>query len=133
MSSIFICSSIGDVGVHGSIGVVQGGVEVRLRHGVDVDGDHEVACCGEAHVVTYVDDGPCHAEMMAQATWHVACGALWSLEKSVDEDHVEDALDAPYDVLDVDDLVHKHSRDGALGSSETNVEDDHVGDALDDP
>ena len=37
-SSIFICSSIGQVGVHGGTGVVQGGVEVRLRHGVDVVG-----------------------------------------------------------------------------------------------
>ena len=70
---------------------------------------------------------------MAHATWHVACGALWSLEKSVDDAHDEDALDAPYDELAVDDHVHKHSHDGALGSSETNVEDDHVGHALDDP
>ena len=70
---------------------------------------------------------------MAHATWHVACGALWSLEKSVDDDQVGDALEAPYDVLDVDDLVHKHSHGGALWSSEKCVDGDHVGDALDDP
>ena len=35
-SSIFICSSIGQVGVRGSTDVAHGGVEVRLRHGVDV-------------------------------------------------------------------------------------------------
>ena len=39
--------------------------------------------------------------MMAHATWHVACGALWSLEKSVDDAHDGDALDAPYGVLEV--------------------------------
>ena len=70
---------------------------------------------------------------MAHATWHVACGALWSLEKSVGDDHVEDALDAPYGVLEIDDLVHKHSHGGALWSSETSVDDDHDEDALDDP
>ena len=47
--------------------------------------------------------------------------------------HVGGALDAPYDVLDVDDLVHKHSHGGALWSSEKCVDDAHDGDALDDP
>ena len=51
---------------------------------------------------------------MAHVTWHVACGALWSLEKSVDDGHVGDALDDPYDELDVDDLVHKHSHGCAI-------------------
>ena len=71
--------------------------------------------------------------MMAHATWHVACGALWSLEKSVDDAHDGDALDAPYGVLEVDDLVHKHSHGGALWSAEKCVDDAHDGDALDDP
>ena len=70
---------------------------------------------------------------MAHATWHVACGALWSLEKSVDDAHDEDALDAPYDELAVDDHVHKHSHGGASWSSKKCVDGDHVGDALDDP
>ena len=45
--------------------------------------------------------------------WHVVGGALLSSERSVDEDHVGDALDGPYDEVDVDDHVHKHSRGGA--------------------
>ena len=40
---------------HGLSGVVEDSWKML------VDGDHEVACGGEAHVVTYVDDGPCHA------------------------------------------------------------------------
>jgi hypothetical protein len=47
--------------------------------------------------------------------------------------HVGGALDAPYDVRDVDDLVHRHSHDGALWSSEKCVDAEYVGDALDDP
>ena len=47
--------------------------------------------------------------------------------------HVGGALDAPYDVRDVDDLVQRHSHDGALWSSEKCVDAEYVGDALDDP
>jgi hypothetical protein len=37
-----------------------------------------------------------------------------SSEKSVDEDHVGDALNDPYDDLDVEDHVHKHSCGGVV-------------------
>ena len=40
---------------------------------------------------------------------HVACGALLSLAKSVDVDHVVVALVDPYDALDGEDHVHWHS------------------------
>jgi len=63
---------------------------------------------------------------------HGACGALEILVKSVDADHVVEALVEPYDALGG---VHVlgHSCWGALESLATRVEDDHVGDALLEP
>jgi hypothetical protein len=51
---------------------------------------------------------------MAHVPWNVSCGAMLNSEKSVDNDHVWDALDDPRDELDVNDHVHKHSRGGAV-------------------
>ena len=76
-----------------------------------------------------VDVVPWRALKMFLVHRHGACGALEMLAKSVDADHVVEALVEPYDALVVGHVLG-HSCWGALESLEKHVDDDHLVDAL---
>ena len=76
-----------------------------------------------------VDEGPWRALKMFLVHGHGACGALEMLAKSVDADHVVDALVEPYDAH-IGVHVLGHSCWGALESLAKRVDDDHLVDVL---